>query len=439
MPNKQRISRKLERVFLLQILFISIAVLLSIATARFVLGGILIQRALQDESNYFWQRYRLDPDCSLPDTNNLKAYLSPRQTSAQIPPEIEGLADGFHPLPRERGFAVAQVSREGEARLYLVFDGKRVEELALFFGMIPLAAGLTGLYVAALLGYRLSRQAVSPILALARQVDLIQRESPDRSLLALEQIPPGDDEEVRALSQALSRLSARILQFIERERTFTRDVSHELRSPITVIRMAADVLMQDGAFGESQRAHLARIKRAAVDMEELTSAFLLLSREEAQGPQDEAVCVNTVVREEMERAAPLLQGKSVQAVLDEPAKLYLNVSHKVLSIVIGNLIRNAYAYTGKGEVRIGIEQNALCIEDTGSGIAEDQMDKVFQAYYRGTEDGEGHGVGLAIVSRLCSRFGWPLQLSSSLGLGTRARLELPGAVLQARENFSPLD
>ncbi len=55
MPNKQRISRKLERVFLLQILFISIAVLLSIATARFVLGGILIQRALQDESDYFWQ------------------------------------------------------------------------------------------------------------------------------------------------------------------------------------------------------------------------------------------------------------------------------------------------------------------------------------------------------------------------------------------------
>lgn len=398
MPNTQRISRKLERVFLLQILLISIAVLLSIATARFVLGGILIQRALQDESDYFWQRYRLDPDRSLPDTNNLKAYLSPRQTAAQIPPEIAGLADGFHQLPREHGFAVAQLTRQGEARLYLVFDGKRVEELAL-----------------------------------ARQVDQIQRESPDRSLLALEQIPPGDDEEVRALSQALSRLSARILQFIERERTFTRDVRHELRSPITVIRMAADVLMQDGAFGESQRAHLARIKRAAIDMEEFTSAFLLLSREEAQGPQDEAVCVNAVAREEMERAASLLQGKSVKAVLHEDATLHLNVSHKVLSIVIGNLIRNAYAYTGKGEVRISIEQSALCIEDTGSGIAEDQMDKVFQAYYRGTEDGEAHGVGLAIVSRLCSRFGWPLQLSSSLGRGTRARLEFPGGMLQARD------
>ena len=430
MSKRQKISRKLARVFLLQIAFISLAALLGVVAARYVLGGILIQQALRDEAGYFWERHRTDPDCPLPNTHNMKAYMSPRQPQGLIPAEIRILGEGFHELPRERYFRVAYVTTDGVSRLYLVFDGQRVEELALYFGMIPLTAGLIGIYVAALIGYRLSRRVVSPILLLAQRVDRIERESPDQSLLALEEFAEGEDVEVRALSQALSRLSSRILRFIERERTFTRDVSHELRSPITVIRIATDFLLNEKNVASTSRTYLLRIKRAAQDMEELTNAFLLLSRESEQGLPGQLVCINEVVREEMERGKSLLEGKSIEVSMTADENWFLVTSEKVLSILIGNLIRNAYTYTESGYVRIRISARHLYIEDSGTGIADEQMSKLFQPHFRGTGQSKGHGVGLTIVKRLSDRFGWPVTMASKEGSGTTATVEFPQAVLE---------
>jgi signal transduction histidine kinase len=418
MAKHNRISRKLARVFILQLSFISVAALLGVVAARYVLGGILIQQALRDEADYFWNRFVKDPGCALPDTHNMKAYLSPRQAEAGMPHEIRGLTEGFHEIPHEHSFKVAYVTSRDNARLYLVFDGHRVEELALYFGMIPLAAGLVGIYIATFIGYRLSHTAVSPILQLALKVDQIERGSPDKSLQSLRDFPEAEDQEVQVLSQALARLAGRILRFIERERTFTRDVSHELRSPITVIRMATDVLLADLQLSAPSRLTLERIKRAVHDMEELTQAFLLLSRESEQGMPGQTVCVNDVVADEIERSRPLLEGKPVEVSMTASGRLSLTASEKALSVLIGNLVRNAFTYTEKGHVRIVIGAKELCIEDSGTGIAEDQMTKIFQPHFRATDRGSGHGVGLTIVKRLSDRFGWPVRFASREGLGT---------------------
>lgn len=429
MKSRQRIGHRLARAFLLQVGFISLAALLGIYAAKLVLEGILIQRALQEEAQYFWQRYQADPGIPLPDTQNMKAYLLSRQDRQQIPPELLDLSAGFHKLQKKNDFTAAYVSSHsgGAAQLILVFDGRRVEELALFFGTVPLALVLIVLYTAALISYRLSTRAVSPIVQLAQELSRIDVESPDQGLLALEHLPEAYDQEVLALTEALARLFARLRHFIERERTFTRDVSHELRSPITVIRIASDMLLTHPALEAPLRDKVWRVKRAAKEMEELTEAFLLLARESGQGLPEETLCINDITAQELEFARSLSSEKPVKIEMVADGWLWTSASRKVLSVLIGNLIRNAIAYTDAGYVRMSIHPDRLCIEDSGIGIAGDQLDRVFQPFFRdaGTPAGTGHGIGLAIVKRLSDRFDWPVEINSEPGVGTRVIVHFP--------------
>lgn len=432
MKNRPQIGRKLARVFLLQAVFIGVAAFLGVVAAKYVLESLLIQQALRDEAEHFWDRLRDDPSFPAPDTRNMKGYFAKGDTGDSVPLDIRSLQDGFHDLSREDSFVIAYVSRQGGSRLFLIFDGQRVEELALFFGMVPLAASLFGIYLAALAGYYLSRRAVSPILRLARQVGDIDPGVPEKSLLSLESLPAEEDQEVSALSEALARMARRIRQFVERERTFTRDVSHELRTPITVIRIAADLLMDEGDLPASAHNCVVRVKRAVKDMEELTEAFLLLSRESEQGLPLQPVCLNTLAEEELDQARLLLEGKSVITSLESKGRLIVMASERVLSILLGNLIRNACTYTDSGYVRVCIGDRRLSVEDSGPGMSEEEVSRIFHPFFRGTPRGQGYGVGLTIVKRLSDRFGWPLQITSQAGAGTRVIVEFPDAMYMGR-------
>ena len=93
----------------------------------------------------------------------------------------------------------------------------------------------------------------------------------------------------------------------------------------------------------------------------------------------------------------------------------------LLSIVVSNLIRNAFSHTPSGTVNISIENNQLIVSDTGSGIPSQEMGKVFQKYFRGSAS-TGSGIGLSLVKRICDRYGWAIILNSIEGQGTTARL-----------------
>jgi signal transduction histidine kinase len=105
---------------------------------------------------------------------------------------------------------------------------------------------------------------------------------------------------------------------------------------------------------------------------------------------------------------------------------------KVLASVIGNLIRNGMSYTDAGSVSVTIEARRIVIEDTGAGMAPEEVEKVFKPFYRaGGRRRGGHGVGLTIVKRLSDRFGWPVHIESSPGVGTRVTVDFPTARVEA--------
>ena len=121
-------------------------------------------------------------------------------------------------------------------RLTLIFEGEQVRSLALWFGLVPLMIVLVIVYVSLYLGYRFYRGSVSPVVRLAHEVENLQLESTQHPDFDVTDLPQGADREIMVLSGALKHLVERVQEFIAREREFTRDVSHELRSPLTVVR-----------------------------------------------------------------------------------------------------------------------------------------------------------------------------------------------------------
>jgi signal transduction histidine kinase len=100
--------------------------------------------------------------------------------------------------------------------------------------------------------------------------------------------------------------------------------------------------------------------------------------------------------------------------------------------MLGNLLRNAFSYTDAGEVTVEVGAGTVVIRDTGVGIAPDKLDAMYQPFVRGdTARRGGHGVGLTIVRRLSDRFGWPVTIDSTLGIGTRVTIRFPDSRSEA--------
>jgi signal transduction histidine kinase len=281
--------------------------------------------------------------------------------------------------------------------------------------------------------YRVSRRAVSPLILLARRVEQLDLARPDADIF---QVDPSfeEDDEVRVLSDALQDLVNRVLDFTERERQFTRDASHELRTPLTVVKMASDQLLKNEDLDEASRSKLLRIRNSARDMERLTTAFLLLARESGQGMDRDRVVVNDVVRAELERSRLIDPDSSIATEVRESCRLVVAAPEKVVESIIGNLLRNAMAYTDSGKVTVQIEPRLIVIEDTGPGMEPGAVEKVFQPYFRNQRQRGGFGVGLTIVKRLTDRFGWPIRIESEPGKGTRAQIEFPDAEAEPGES-----
>ncbi|MGN6312679.1 MAG: sensor histidine kinase [Rhodanobacteraceae bacterium] len=283
----------------------------------------------------------------------------------------------------------------------------------------------------AIIGRRRSARSLSPtdthasVIALANAVRGWDPRNPDASAFDPSSLDL-DDADVAVLATALHKFASRLEAFVERERNFTRDASHELRTPLTVIKVAADVLADEENLSPFAQRSLTRISRSVREIESLIEAFLVLARESDTGLPEQDFLVNDVVREEVDRYRDLLGMKPVELRLEESARFALHAPPRVLAVVIGNLIRNACLYTERGSIVVGVHEGSVRVTDTGCGMDQEDLQRAFQTFYRGSGTGaRGHGIGLAVVRRIADRFDWPVELESQPGRGTVATLRFP--------------
>jgi signal transduction histidine kinase len=422
------LRRKLRTAFV-QAAAISIAAVLGVVGASAVLKHVLIQRALQQEAAHYWQRLDSDPQAPVPDTYNMTGYLVPPQDAAGLPAALQPLQVGYHALPKSQGGSLVLVEERAGRRLFLLFKQEQVDSLAFWFGVVPLVLVLGAVYLTAWATYRSSRRAVSPVIWLARQVEQWDPMKPDASALDPRKLPGDVEGEALTLASSLHGFASRIGRFVEREHIFTRDASHVLRTPVAVIRVAGDLMQADASLSQAARRSLGRIQGAGRDMEALIEAFLILAREGDTGLPDDDFDAMEVLREEIDKARPLLEGKPVQLHLRELAPLRLRAPARVFSVLVGNLLRNACHYTDAGAVTVTVRADAVSIEDTGVGMSTEELARAFDPFYRGGDQRrDGQGIGLSIVRRLSERYGWPVKLESKAGVGTTATISFPSVI-----------
>lgn len=280
--------------------------------------------------------------------------------------------------------------------------------LALAILAITLIAAVSGIYLA----HRVTR----PLRSLAAEVTALQ---PGNLPTEWEGRYPPD--EVGRLADTLRDAFRRIHQFIDREQRFTQDASHELRTPLAVIESSAEMLARSPDAAQAE-ALLARIRSAAMTMHLSVDVLLALAREDVPDRDTAPTPVLPIVERTIVNYASLLDGKSVDLTVSIDPEWRVAGDPAALQVLIANLVSNAFRYTTQGEIRIVRDGNTLLVIDSGEGIDEALQGKATRPSVKGAGS-PGLGLGLSIVDRLCRRYGWRFELSSS-PQGTTACLHL---------------
>ncbi len=415
---------KLVRVYALQVLLISLAAVIGVSITYIIVQDVLTRQALNVEAAHFWSLYAQETDHPLPNTANMHGYLMDRRTGTQsrgLPAELTEMPPGFGRADSLPGRPLVHISDQGDQRLHLVFAEAQVSNLVFYFGLAPLIAVLLTVYGLLFLTYRLSHRAISPMLNLAQALEDFDFRSTDRLQIPVQ--PDDVDRETRLMVEALGEFSTRLEQFIERERTFTRNAGHELRTPIAVMKGSLDIL-QSSADAASQDQVLGRMRRAVDEMETLLATLLMLAREEDVHNRD-GVSVNQVIIEELELHSTLAQNQNNRVELHEEGEFKCDAQPRVLGIIFSNLLRNALTYTQDGVVSIRLTPGCISIEDNGVGIAHEDQAGMFTAFFRGQQAKDlaaGQGLGLALVRRLTQQLNWRAAIESTQGVGTQAKI-----------------
>ncbi len=417
----------LVKVYLLQVLAISVAVVVGVSAAAKVVERVLVHEALDGEAEHYWALAARDSNFPRPDTRNLRGYLQRPRNGDVIPAWLANLEPGFHRTQTQDGRnPLVHVSEQGDARLYLVFDEIQVSRLAFYFGVAPLSLVLLLVYLLTFIAYRYSRNAISPLVQLAAKVKSIDARASDLEISDFQVDAPADSE-VQILANALDEFVSRISEFVRRERDFTRNASHELRTPLAVMRANLDSLHRriddEGELAEP----VARMRRTVIDMEKLLETLLILAREDESRLPSDGIIVNDLLGERIEQAQRALNMSAVNVKMEEDCLLEVMAPQRVLGIVVDNILRNAISYTGSGTVTVRVMPSGISVQDDGPGMDAELLKRVFEPFQRGESRYAGSGLGLTIVQRLCSRFNWRITVESTPGNGTKVRLDLPQA------------
>ena len=410
------LSKVLSKQWFFQTLFIIFAVLVSIFTITWILEKSLVKQALELEADAFISHYKVDDTFPLPRTRNLIGYLSNSNPPPLLPDEIKDLTPGLYPKMQLAGRDVpvpVYVRDFDNNRLYLIFEGANIDRLVGVFGLIPMSILLILIYTSSWIAYKLTWRAASPVLSLARN---LRDSEPDK--LSIDVSTNKFSGDTKELAEALEEYSKRIDVFVERERQFTADISHELRTPMTIIDGAAQFLETESKITNKGIDRVKMIRRACRDMNDFTSAFFLLAREHQPATDNIKTNVAELIEKEVIKHNPLIDESKVTLSLDIQNELVVNTHEKALEIIIGNILGNAIKYTEEGSINISIINNQVLVSDTGIGIPEELLPKLFVRHIRGRGLNQaGEGIGLAIVKRLCDQFDWDIAIQNKENAG----------------------
>ncbi len=419
MTARQSLARRIVTAFALMTLVVagvfSLSVVMAMSYVEENYATYSMNKQLDDILNALDRGlpFHLDQDMAL--------YVVGADGQPPLPAWLGPLKPGFQEAYRDdKEFHV--MVREAEGKRYvLLLDQEELDRREDMLRFIVAAAFLLSVFAAWGLGLLMARRVIAPVVRLAGQVQHREQLLPVAPPLASD-YPP---DEVGALAAAFDATLGQLRQALDRERIFTSDVSHELRTPLMVIASSCDLLLERGLPDPKQQVQVRRIQASCAEMQELVETFLRLARTpEGDGDEAESTLAQ-LAGEQVDRLRQEATERGLELSLDSEGEDSGRYPAPLLRAVLSNLLRNAIHYTDRGYVRLVLRPGGFSVHDSGAGIPPEKRKSMFLPFVRGdTTRGDGLGLGLSLVQRICQRQGWRIRLDETPGGGCDFRVDL---------------
>ncbi|HKM66841.1 MAG TPA: ATP-binding protein [Candidatus Acidoferrum sp.] len=286
--------------------------------------------------------------------------------------------------------------------------------------------------VASLLGYWLSGRALAPVNRIIESTERVGV----RNLSGRLEVPRAKDE-LRRLTEQVNAMLDRIETSVKRITQFTADASHDLRTPLALIRTNAEIALRRSRTESQYRETLHRILATSEETSELIEHLLTLARADANVVQLKLEPANLygVLQRAGQKANLLALGKGLtfsESVV--PYSHTLLADEAALERLFMTVLENAVKYTPSGgHIALGMHledgQAIIEVSDTGIGIAEKDLPHVFERFYRADQvrsrETRGSGLGLSIAKWIAERHNGAIEIESRAEKGTKVTIRLP--------------
>jgi signal transduction histidine kinase len=277
---------------------------------------------------------------------------------------------------------------------------------------------------AALAGLRICRRALAPLTLMATTAS-----EADAADSATRLPVPKSRDEVQDLGRAFNGLLDRLHEALERQRRFTGDASHQLRTPLAGLLSQVDVALRRERPATEYRRVLGLVRTSAAELRQIVESLLFLARAESEAgrPELEVVDLSGWVPEHLRSWATHARASDItlEPRADEPLGAFAHPP--LLTQLIDNLLENACKYSiARTPITIRLRREhdfvILAVEDRGCGLSEEEQERIFQPFYRGSEARArrqaGVGLGLTVAHRIATVFGGSIHVVSTPGVGS---------------------
>jgi heavy metal sensor kinase len=286
--------------------------------------------------------------------------------------------------------------------------------------------------LASLLGYWLSGKSLAPVGKIIRTAEMIGVDNLSRRL----DVPKPHDE-LRRLTETLNAMLGRIESSFQRITQFTADASHDLRTPVAVMRATAEIALRKKRTQAEYEEALSRVLQTSVETSAMLENLLLIARADAgaAGLEMHPVDLKTHIQRAQEHGAILAATKSLSFTSQLPDTDVL-VKGDAIAIdrLLMILVDNAVKYTppgGRCEIALTTSdaEAHISVKDSGVGIDTEDLESIFERFYRAdktrSREISGAGLGLAIARWIANVHGGSITAESELGAGSEFQVRLP--------------
>ncbi len=290
------------------------------------------------------------------------------------------------------------------------------------YDLLLVAIGAVVLALAALVSWRFAAGLSAPL----RRLRATARAVGDGELTVRAEVDRGPPE-VRSLAAALNDTVGRLSALVRSQEEFVADASHQLRTPLTALRLRLENL--ESGVRPAAREGLVAAQAEAARLSGLVEALLALARADRHAAPAGVADAGAAVAQCVERWSPLAEERAVTLVAAVEPGLRTGMSDEGLGQVLDNLVSNAIEAAPAGtEVRVAARPAGrrveLAVTDRGPGLGPDERARAFDRFWRASGTGSGSGLGLAIVRRLVTAAGGEVTLEAPPGRGLVAVVSL---------------